>query len=150
MRDPGQLPPVGAKPLYHAKPSNSIGEQGYYAYMMFDKVVTLSVNQRVKGSHPDQMRFRDLLLRLRDAETTQDDWKILLTRQPSHVNNIQHFNIIQMKKLPTLIITHSYNLNNQLQKLMQDTQVQQLQKLALKKCVDYNQYCLSQKAPMLC
>lgn len=90
--DPGQLPPVGAKPLYHAKPSNIIGKQGYYAYMMFDKVVTLSVNQRVKGSHPDQMRFRDLLLRLRDAETTEDDWKILLTRQPSHVNNIQDFN----------------------------------------------------------
>ena len=115
--------------LRHMKTGNSIGEQGYYAYMMFDKVVTLSVNQRVKGSHPDQMRFRDLLLRLRDAETNEDDWKILLTRQPSHVNNIQHFNdaircIIQMKKLPTLIITHLYNLNNQLQKLMQDTQVQ--------------------------
>lgn len=27
--DPGQLPPVGAKPLYHEKPSNIIGEQGY-------------------------------------------------------------------------------------------------------------------------
>lgn len=126
--DPAQLPPVGDKPLYHAKPSNVIGEQGYYAYMMFDKVVTLSVNQRVKGSHPDQMTFRDLLLCLHDAETTEEDWKLLLTRQPSHVNNIEDFNDIQTKKLPTSIIMHSYNLNNQLQKLMQDTQLQQLQK----------------------
>ena len=27
--DPGQLPPVGDKPLYHSKPTNSVGEQGY-------------------------------------------------------------------------------------------------------------------------
>ena len=27
--DPGQLPPVADKPLYHAKPSNAVGEQGY-------------------------------------------------------------------------------------------------------------------------
>jgi hypothetical protein len=25
--DPGQLPPVADKPLYHAKPSNAVGEQ---------------------------------------------------------------------------------------------------------------------------
>jgi len=30
--DPAQLPPVGDKPLYHAKPSNPIAEQGYYTY----------------------------------------------------------------------------------------------------------------------
>jgi len=57
MGDPGQLPPVGAKPLYHAKPSNSIGEQGYYAYMMFDKVVTLSVNQSQRfTSRPNEIQ----------------------------------------------------------------------------------------------
>ena len=27
--DPGQLPPVADKPLYHAKPSNAVGEQGF-------------------------------------------------------------------------------------------------------------------------
>ena len=30
--DPGQLPPVADKPLYHAKPSNAVGEQGCQAY----------------------------------------------------------------------------------------------------------------------
>jgi len=34
--DPAQLPPVSDKPLFHAKPSNQIGQQGYYAYMMFN------------------------------------------------------------------------------------------------------------------
>ena len=43
--DPGQLPPVADKPLYHAKPSNAVGEQGFQAYHMFDKVVTLTVNE---------------------------------------------------------------------------------------------------------
>ena len=63
--DPGQLPPVADKPLYHAKPSNAVGEQGYQAYHMFDKVVKLTVNQRVQGMTPEQIQFRDLLLRLR-------------------------------------------------------------------------------------
>ena len=32
--DPGQLPAVGDKPLYHSSPSSSIGEQGHLAYYM--------------------------------------------------------------------------------------------------------------------
>ena len=71
--DPAQLPPVGDKPLYHAKPSNPIAEQGSYTYMMFNNVVTLTVNQRVKGSDPEQIVFRDLLLRLRSGETSEND-----------------------------------------------------------------------------
>ena len=43
--DPGQLPPVADKPLYHPKPSSAVGEQGYQTYKMFDKVVKLTVNQ---------------------------------------------------------------------------------------------------------
>ena len=52
--DPGQLPPVADKPLYHAKPSNAVGEQGYQTYKMFDKVVKLTVNQRVQGISSEQ------------------------------------------------------------------------------------------------
>ena len=43
--DCAQLPPVGDKPLYHCKPSSSLGEQGYLAYLMFTMVIILSVNQ---------------------------------------------------------------------------------------------------------
>ena len=37
--DPGQLPLVRDKPLYHDKPSNPRAEPGYLAYKMFDNVV---------------------------------------------------------------------------------------------------------------
>ena len=89
--DSGQLPPVADKPLYHAKPSNAVGEQGFQAYHMFDKVVKLTVNQRVQGMTPEQVQFRDLLLRLRKGESTVDDWELLLTRQPSNVTNLYEF-----------------------------------------------------------
>ena len=89
--DPGQLPPVADKPLYHAQPSTPIGEQGYLTYKMFDKVVKLTVNQRVQGCSSAQQQFRNLLLRLRTGETTSDDWQLLLTCQPSRVGNISEF-----------------------------------------------------------
>ncbi len=53
---------------------------------MFDKVVKLTVNQRVQGMTPEQVQFRDLLLRLRKG-----DRKLLLTHQPSNVTNICDF-----------------------------------------------------------
>ena len=89
--DPAQLPPVGDKPLYHSKPSNAIAEQGYTAYQMFDKVVILKVNQRVLGSALHQILFRELLMRLRNGETTENDWKQLLARQPLEVKNIDYY-----------------------------------------------------------
>ncbi|CAB3991986.1 ATP-dependent DNA helicase PIF1 [Paramuricea clavata] len=54
--DPDQLPPVADKPLYHSKPSNAVGEQGYQAYDMFDKVIKLAVNQRVQGMSSEQVK----------------------------------------------------------------------------------------------
>ena len=81
--DPGQLPPVADKLLYHSQPSNAIGEQGYLTYRMFDKVVKLTVNQRVQGCSSEQEKFRDLLQRLRKGNSTTQDWQLLLTRQPS-------------------------------------------------------------------
>ena len=78
LGDPGQLPPVGDKPLYHAKPSSSIGEQGHSVFLMFTNVVKLTVNQRVQGGDPEQIQFRDLLCRLRTGDSNEHDWKILL------------------------------------------------------------------------
>ena len=59
--------------------------------MMFNHVATLTVNQRVKGTDPDQILFRDFLLQLCNGEMSEDDWKLLLTRQPSQANNIDQF-----------------------------------------------------------
>ena len=40
---------------------------------------------------PEQVQFRDLLLRLRKGESTVDDWELLPTRQPSNVTNLYEF-----------------------------------------------------------
>ena len=37
--DPVQLPPGADKPVYHNKPSSSIGEQGHLAYLMFANAI---------------------------------------------------------------------------------------------------------------
>ena len=50
----------------------------YQAYHMFDKVVKLTVYQRVQGITSEQVQFRDLFLRLCKGDSTVDDWKLLL------------------------------------------------------------------------
>ena len=77
--EPAQLPSVADKPLYHAIPTNGIGEQGYLTDKMLDNVVKLIVNQRVQGHNPEQTRFRELHLILKKGESTVD-WKLSLTR----------------------------------------------------------------------
>ena len=58
---------------------------------MFDKVVKLSENQRVQGSNPNQVSFKLLLERLRDGDSTQENWQQLLSLQPSAVTNLSAF-----------------------------------------------------------
>ena len=89
--DPGQLPPVADKPLYHSKPTSSVGEQGHLAYHMFTNVIKLSVNPRVQGLNIEQSQFRNLLMRLRTGDCTEPDWKLLLTRQPGKAQNLSEF-----------------------------------------------------------
>ena len=59
---------------------------------ILDSAVKLDVNQRVQGNNPEQTQFRELLLRLRKGESTLDNWKLLLTRQPASVENLTEFN----------------------------------------------------------
>ena len=71
--------------------STTIGEQGYLAYKMFDKVIKITVDQRVQGADTNQMQFRELLLRLHRGESTICDWQTLLSRQPATVSNLKEF-----------------------------------------------------------
>lgn len=89
--DPGQLLRVAENPLYHAKPNNDMKEQGFVAYRMFEKVIKLTVNQRVQGADLNQVKFRELLLRLRRGESTIDDWNLLLTHQPTNIPDLTEF-----------------------------------------------------------
>ena len=53
--------------------------------MVLDQII------RQADDDPDQKRFRNLLLRLRDSETTVDDWKILLRRTPTKAQNLTSY-----------------------------------------------------------
>lgn len=74
---------MGDKPLHHSQPSTALQEQGHLAYLMFDTVVKLTINQRLKGNSPEQVTFRDLFMHLHTGDCNQDDWNLLLTYQPS-------------------------------------------------------------------
>ena len=86
--DPAQLLPVGDKPLYHSNPSNKVAKQGCMMYLMFNKVIKLLINQRIIGNNPQQQLFRELLERLRTGDSTEEDWKRPLTRQPFKVSDL--------------------------------------------------------------
>ena len=130
--DPAQLPPVADKPLYHSKPSCTLQEQGHLAYFMFNTVVKLTLNQRAKGSTPEQATFRDLLNRLHTGDCNKDDWNLLLTRPPLIAQNITEFeNAIRLYYSNEEVANYNFQKltslsNNQLQRLMQDTQLKQL------------------------
>ena len=74
-----QLPPVGDKPIY-ASPSQSsslLTQHGHSIYGLFETVVMLSENIRQAGNNPEAEQFRAIFLRLRDGQSTQDDWMTL-------------------------------------------------------------------------
>ena len=75
-----QLPPVTDKPLYYPYPKDDLSLQGYVAYMSFDVVVKLKHNVRASSD----TRYNELLSRLRNGDSTEDDWELLKTR---NINN---------------------------------------------------------------
>ena len=88
LGDFAQLPPFGDKPIY-ASPSKSsslFAQHGHSIYGLFETVVMLSENVRQAGNNPEAEQFRAILLRLRDGQSTQDDWMTLCQRTPRHVN----------------------------------------------------------------
>ena len=84
--DIGQLSPVGDNVLYHKKPRGEIGAQGFCMYRLFNTIIKLTVNERSKGNSDDQEKFRNALCRLRNGDSTEEDWHMFLTRTPGKNN----------------------------------------------------------------
>ena len=80
-----QLPPVLEKGLYHKKPNEENETTGFLIYRLFDKVANLTKNERSKGENNDQKRFRQLLLNLRNGDSTESYWNLLQSRTPDSV-----------------------------------------------------------------
>ena len=86
--DFAQLPPVGDRPLYAPEGASS---HGYTMYQLFTKVVILQQIVRQAGTDPDTIKFRELLMRLRDGLSTEADWKTLLEHTPTNATNATQF-----------------------------------------------------------
>ena len=89
--DFAQLPPVCDLPLYSAPNQNPLSIHGYTIYKTFSTVVILNIVLRQAGTDTSVCQFRDLLLRLRDGDTSYDDWQTLLHRSPPYADNFEDF-----------------------------------------------------------
>lgn len=109
--DPGQLLPVLATPLYDQTIKTGFSFKGFEAYKMFKTAVKFKkmVRQQNLTNCPKQQKFIELLARLRNGESTVDDWKLLLERSttPEKLRNFE--NAIRLCDLNESV--DSYNKN---------------------------------------
>ena len=107
--DFGQLPPVMDLPLYTIDSRSELSDQGRTAYQQFDKAFILTQVMRQAGNGPDQVRFRNILLRLRNAEVTTQDWEELMKQTPTNVSNLTAFTTA-LHLYPTVEAVVEYNI----------------------------------------
>ncbi|CAN0290231.1 unnamed protein product, partial [Scytosiphon promiscuus] len=77
--DPMQLPPVGASPMWAARPATAgLSVQGFQSWLGMNNAVELTQVMRQLG--PEQAAFRGTLLRVAEGTQTEADWDVLRTR----------------------------------------------------------------------
>ena len=108
--DFGQLPPVMDLPLYTSSTSSALSDIGASGYQSFDHAVVLDQVMRQAGQDPSQVLFRQILLRLRNGEVTEDDWKHLMTRTPAQISDISAFNDA-LRLFPTVEAVVEHNIS---------------------------------------
>ena len=89
--DWGQLPPVMDLPLYTTVSRTELSDLGSIDYHFFDRAVVLDRVMRQARQDAGQERFRNLLLRLRNAELTVEVWKYLMTQTTGEVGDTKSF-----------------------------------------------------------
>ena len=107
--DFGQLPPVMDLPLYTTDSRSELSDQGRAAYQTFQLAVVLDQVMRQAGQDPEQVKFRDILLRLRDAKVTLSDWNYLMSRTPTRVQDLSPFSTA-LHLIPTVVAVVEYNV----------------------------------------
>ena len=104
--DFGQLPPVMDLPLYTTDSRSELSDQGRAAYQNFQQADHV---MRQSGQDPQQVQFRDILLRLRDAKVTVSDWNCLVTQTPTHVRHLSPF-ATALHLIPTVEAVVEHNV----------------------------------------
>ena len=107
--DFGQLPPVMDLPLYTTDSRSELSDQGRAAYQTFQQALVLDQVMRQAGQDPEQVKFRDILLRLRDAKVTLSDWNYLMSRTPTRVQDLSPFSTA-LHLIPTVVAVVEYNV----------------------------------------
>ncbi len=107
--DFGQLPPVMDLPLYTTDTRTELSDQGRTAYLQFDRAFILTQVMRQAGNGLQQVQFRDILFRLRNAEATNQDWVELMKQTPTNVQDLTPFaNALHL--YPTVEAVVEYNI----------------------------------------
>ena len=70
-------------PLYTIDSRSELSNQGREAYQSFHQAVVLYQVMRQTGHDPQQVLFHDILMWLRDAKVSVDDWNCLMTQTPT-------------------------------------------------------------------
>ena len=108
--DFGQLPPVMDLPLYTTASRTSLSDLGSTAYQLFNCAIVLDQVMRQAGQDPSQVLFRDILLRLRNGQTTTSDWQHLMNRTPTKVSDLTPFHSA-LHLHPTTEAVVEYNIS---------------------------------------
>jgi ATP-dependent exoDNAse (exonuclease V) alpha subunit len=85
--DPGQLPAVGGTCVWENihEMKHQDDKIGAMLYTQFSSVIALAENRRVMEGDKSSKLFCELLDRIRDAEVTEDDWKLLKQRSKDSI-----------------------------------------------------------------
>jgi ATP-dependent DNA helicase PIF1 len=106
--DFGQLPPVMDLPLYTTISRSPLSDQGSAAYQLFDRAIVLKQVMRQSGQEPDQVLFRNLLLRLRNAKLTISDWEQLMKQTSTEVTDLAPFtNALHLRPTVEAVVEHN-------------------------------------------
>ena len=79
--DFGQLPLVLDLPMYaNNTKRDALSNSGLAIYKQFSEVYMLDIVQCQSGNSKEKQEFRNILLKLRNGESTIDDWRTLTIR----------------------------------------------------------------------
>ena len=77
-------------PLYTTVSRTELSDIGSADYHLFDKAIVLDQVMSQAGVDTEHQLFLDLLLRLRDGQTTVEVWKHLMKQTPAVVGATHH------------------------------------------------------------
>eukprot|EP00794_Sanderia_malayensis_P002696 gene2696-3117_t len=142
--------------LVHTDNSNlkqNSQEQGFCAYSLFDQVVKLDENIRLNDMPGEDKKFLNLLQSLRKGNCSEEEWRLLLARQPSQVSNLSDFKYstrLFFKNESVADYTCLKELNQPLHLSMPNILLMKQEAFQQMKCLDFSQQSVLPREQGLC